>query len=98
MAVVAGTFRQLIGGALTDAAEGGTREVVNPASGEVIAVVPDGTAADVDQAVAAAAAARIPFRDTTPAARQELLLALADLVDEHADELKALEIANVGKP
>jgi 1-pyrroline dehydrogenase len=75
-----------------------TREVLNPATGEVLATVPEGSAEDVDRAVAAAAAARIPFRDTTPARRQELLLALADLVDEHAEELQALEVANVGKP
>jgi 1-pyrroline dehydrogenase len=75
-----------------------TRDVLNPATGEVLATVPEGSAEDVDRAVAAAAAARIPFRDTTPARRQELLLALADLVDEHSEELQALEVANVGKP
>jgi 1-pyrroline dehydrogenase len=92
------TWRNAIGGELVEAAEGGTRDVLNPATGDVIATVPDGTAKDVEAAVTAAAAARIGFRDTTPATRQELLLALADLIDEHADELKALESANVGKP
>ena len=46
----------------------------------------------------AAAGARIAFRDTTPGRRQELLLAMADVIDRHADELAALESANVGKP
>jgi 1-pyrroline dehydrogenase len=91
-------YRNLIGGELLAAAEGGEREILNPATGEVLATVPDGTSADVDRAVEAARAARRPFRDTTPAKRQELLLALADLVDAHAGELAAIEVANVGKP
>jgi betaine-aldehyde dehydrogenase/aminobutyraldehyde dehydrogenase len=64
----------------------------------VIATAPDGDAADVELAVAAASKARIAFRDTTPARRQELLLALANLIEEHAAELASIEIANVGKP
>jgi 1-pyrroline dehydrogenase len=91
-------LRNLVGGELLDAVDGATRDVVNPATGEVIARVPEGGAADVDRAVAAARAARIPFRDTTPGRRQELLLALADVIDRHGDELAALESANVGKP
>ncbi len=92
------SYRNLIGGELRGAVEGGQHEIVNPATGEAIASVPDGTAADVNAAVDAARAARIPFRDTTPALRQELLLGLADLIDAHAEELAAIEVANVGKP
>ncbi|HET9720662.1 MAG TPA: aminobutyraldehyde dehydrogenase [Solirubrobacteraceae bacterium] len=91
-------YLNLVGGELVEAVEGATREIVNPATGATLAIVPEGSAADVDRAVRAAAAARIGFRDTTPARRQELLLALADLVDEHAEELAAIEVANVGKP
>ncbi|HEX8102539.1 MAG TPA: aminobutyraldehyde dehydrogenase [Solirubrobacteraceae bacterium] len=91
-------FRNLVGGELVDGVDGATREILNPATGEVIAAVPEGSAADVERAVAAARAARVPYRDATPGRRQELLLALADLVDRHADELAALEVANVGKP
>jgi 1-pyrroline dehydrogenase len=91
-------FGNLVGGEIVDGVEGATREVLNPASGEVIARVPEGSAADVERAVAAARAARIGFRDTIPAKRQELLLAMADVLDGHAEELAALEIANVGKP
>ena len=60
--------------------------------------MPEGGAADVERAVAAARAARIAWRDTTPGRRQELLLALADVIDRHGDELAALESLNVGKP
>jgi 1-pyrroline dehydrogenase len=90
--------RNLVGGELLDAVDGATREILNPATGEVFARVPEGTAADVDRAVAAASRARIPWRDTTPGRRQELLLALADVIDRHGEELAALESLNVGKP
>jgi 1-pyrroline dehydrogenase len=91
-------LRNLVGGELVDGVDGTTREIVNPATGTIIARVPEGTAADVERAVAAARAARIPWRDTTPGRRQELLLALADTIDRHGDELAALESLNVGKP
>jgi betaine-aldehyde dehydrogenase/aminobutyraldehyde dehydrogenase len=90
--------RNLVGGELVDAVEGGTREVLNPASGAVIGRVPEGTQADVERALDAARAARPGWRDTTPGQRMDALLALADAVDRHADELAALEVANVGKP
>jgi len=91
-------YRNLVGGELVDAVHGGVREVINPADRAVIASVPEGTAADVERALAAARAARIGWRDTTPGARAEMLLALADAIDEHHAELEALESANVGKP
>jgi betaine-aldehyde dehydrogenase/aminobutyraldehyde dehydrogenase len=92
------TFRNFVGGELVDGVEGATRDVLNPATGEVVASVPDGTIADVERAMAAAREARIGWRDTTPGQRMEALLALADLVDRHTDELAALESLNVGKP
>src|SRR4051794_37356056 len=91
-------LRNLVGGEMIAGVDGATRDIVNPATGETLAHVPEMDAQDVDRAVAAAAAARIPWRDTTPQRRQELLLAMADIVDEHADELQALQPANVGKP
>lgn len=97
-ATVVSEFKNLVGGELVDAIDGDTREVVNPADGRVIGRVPEGGAADVERAMAAARAARIGWRDTTPGTRMEALLALADAVDAHAGELAALEIANVGKP
>ena len=75
-----------------------TMEVLNPATEEVLAHVPRGSAADVDAAVEAARAALPGWLDTTPAERSELLLRLADLLEEHAGELAAIESANVGKP
>ena len=87
-----------VGGSWTDAAEGGTMEVLNPATGETIAEVPACTAADVDAAVEAARKALPEWLDATPAERAELLLKLADVLDENAEELAEIESRNVGKP
>src|SRR3712207_2953435 len=87
-----------VGGEWVDAVEGATEEVLNPATGEVIAEVPHGSQADVDRAVDAAKRAFPEWRETTPQERSEALLALAAALDEHADELRAVETANTGKP
>ncbi len=92
------THQNHVGGAWVDAVAGGTQEVLNPATGEVIAVVPAGTQKDVDRAVAAAKEAFVGFRDTTPGERAAMLLAIADALEANADELAALESQNVGKP
>src|SRR5712691_5842590 len=73
-------------------------EVMNPATGEAIAEVPRGSQADVDRAVDAAKRALPAWLETTPGERAEVLLKLADLIDEHTDELAQLESRNVGKP
>jgi 1-pyrroline dehydrogenase len=91
-------MQNFVGGEWVDAAEGETMEVLNPATGETIAEVPRGSQADVDRAVAAAKAALPEWLETTPGERAELLLKLADLVDEHTDELAEIESRNVGKP
>ena len=92
------THRNHVGGAWVDAVAGGTQEVLNPATGDVIAVVPAGTQKDVDRAVAAAKEAFVGFRDTTPGERAAMLLAIADALEANADELAAMESQNVGKP
>jgi acyl-CoA reductase-like NAD-dependent aldehyde dehydrogenase len=91
-------MKNYVGGEWVDAVEGGTMEVVNPSTGETIAEVPRGTEADVERAVGAARKAWDEWRFKTPKDRMELLLKLADAIDEHADELAHLESANVGKP
>ena len=92
------THQNYVGNAWVDAVESGTQEVLNPATGETIAVVPAGTQQDVDRAVAAAKEAFVGFRDTTPGERAAMLLAIADALEANADELAALESQNVGKP
>ena len=91
-------YRILIGGELADAASGETMEVIAPATGETIAEVPRCGAEDVDRAVEAAQAALPDWLEKTPKERSELLHSLADVLDEHAEELAQLESVNVGKP
>ena len=98
MSVTVEQFKNFVGGEWVDAAEGGTAEILNPATGETIAEVPEGTQADVDRAVEAAEKAFPAWRESTPAERAEVLLKLADVIDEHAEELAELESRNVGKP
>src|SRR5438105_11390097 len=98
MSVTVSQRKNFVGGEWVDAAEGGTMEVINPATGETIAEVPRGTQADVDRAVEAAKKALPEWLETTPGERSEALLKLADAIDEHADELAELESLNVGKP
>ena len=63
------------------------RALINPATGRQFAVVADSTPSDVDRAVLAAAAAAADWGGATPSARSLVLLRLADLVDQHADEI-----------
>ena len=98
MNVTVSRHKNLVGGELVDAVEGGTMEVLNPATAQPIAEVPRGTQADVDRAVAAAKRALPDWLETTPQERSELLLALATAIEQNAEELAELESRNVGKP
>jgi len=79
--------------------DGGTDEVLNPSTGEVIAEVQSGTEADVDRAVSAARRAfENGWSETTPAERSRMLLAFAERIESDGEELARLESLNVGKP
>lgn len=90
--------RNFVGGEWLDAVDGAVMTVLNPSTGEVIAEAPQGTQADVDRAVKAAAKALPGWLETTPKERADMLLKLADALEEHASELVAMESLNVGKP
>ena len=77
--------KQFIGGEFVESSSGETMEVLNPATAEVIAEVPQGTAEDVDRAVDAAKKAWEEWQSKTPKDRMELLLKLADVIDENAE-------------
>jgi 1-pyrroline dehydrogenase len=98
MSTTVTSYKNFVGGEWVDAVEGETMEVLNPATGEVIAEVPRGGEHDVERAVAAAAKALPDWLEKTPKDRMELLLKLADLIEEHGEELARLESLNVGKP
>jgi betaine-aldehyde dehydrogenase len=91
-------LQNFVGGERVDTADGRRMDLVDPATGEVFASAPVSGAEDVDRAYRTAATAFEGWRDTTPSERQKALLRLADLVEEHAEELVALESRNTGKP
>ncbi|MFT3816834.1 MAG: aldehyde dehydrogenase family protein [Rubrivivax sp.] len=95
----AGAPRQLlINGQWRPALSGKTFDVFNPATGEVIARVAEGDAADVDLAVAAAREAFPAWAALPPAARAQILWKVGELIDRHTQELAALESLDNGKP
>lgn len=87
-----------IGGSWRPSSDGATTEVFNPATGESMGAVPLSTAGDVDAAVEAATAAFPAWADKTPRERSETLFRVADVIEANIDELRTLEMDNVGKP
>jgi aldehyde dehydrogenase (NAD+) len=89
----------LIDGQRVPALSGKRFETRNPATGELLANVADGDAADVDRAVRAARAAfEGPWSRMKAVERQRIMLRLADLVEEHFDELAMLDTLDLGAP
>ena len=80
------------------AGSGDTEPVLNPATGEELARAPISTPQEVDEAVGAARAAFQSWSKTTPAQRAEALLGVADVLEEHGEEIARLEALNAGKP
>lgn len=89
--------RQLINGDLVDGL-GEEIGVVDPSTGEEIVRVSEASEEQVDAAVAAAEEAFDSYSQTTPADRSALLLKIADVLEENAQELARLESRDVGKP
>ena len=92
--------RMFIDGAWTTGTGTATKEILDPATGTVIATAVQGTLEDAERAIAAARKAfdEGPWRETTALSRARMLLKLADIMDEHTEELAAIETANNGKP
>jgi betaine-aldehyde dehydrogenase len=89
----------LVGGQWRHASDGGTREIVNPADGSIVAVVDEATA---DDARAAVAAARAAFDDgawpATPVGERAAILdRIADLLERDRESLAELETRDTGK-
>lgn len=75
-----------------------TFDVINPATGELLAQCPQGSVADLDNAVAAARRAFPGWAAKPDSERQEALGKIADLIEAHQAELAALITAEQGKP
>lgn len=87
-----------IGGEWVPAWDGALLDVTDPATGEVIAQVPNLGATDTGHAVAAAEGAWGPWRALTAAERSELLRRWRELMLAHREELAHLMTAEQGKP
>ncbi len=92
--------RAFVDGEYVDALSGETFDCVSPVTGETIAHIAAGDAADIDRAVRGARAAFESgvWSRLAPKKRKKALLRLAALVEEHSDELALLETIDVGKP
>ncbi len=93
-------IKMLIGGQWTEAVSGDTFETLNPSTGAVLARVSAGDSEDIKRAVAAARKAfeSGPWPKMTASQRGRLLLKLADLIEQNAEELALLETLDNGKP
>ncbi|MBV8162667.1 MAG: aldehyde dehydrogenase family protein [Candidatus Eremiobacteraeota bacterium] len=89
-----------IDGEWAAASDGGTRDLINPANGEVFAKVAEGTKEDAERAIRAAHRAFYEgsWGDSLALDRARLLFRLAEKIDEHAAELSRIETLNNGKP
>ncbi|PNG28069.1 aldehyde dehydrogenase family protein [Methylocella silvestris] len=97
---LSGPRPMLIDGKWVKSVSGKTFDVFDPATGEKIASVSEGDAADVDLAVAAARRAfeSGPWSRMTPSERGRIIHRIGDLILDHADELAAIESLDNGKP
>ena len=77
---------------------GAPHQVINPATGKVVAELALATPADVDTAVASARAALPGWSAATPAERSAVLYKLAELLETHAADVVAEEVSQTGKP
>jgi aldehyde dehydrogenase (NAD+) len=92
------TRGHLIGGEQVPARSGATFETIDPATSQAFATLAAGDAEDIDAAVRAARAAQPQWAATDPYERGRILQRLADLIEDAADELAAVEARDVGKP
>jgi acyl-CoA reductase-like NAD-dependent aldehyde dehydrogenase len=92
-------YRLLIGGEDVDAANGETFESLNPTTGRPWATLAQGGTQDVDRAVRAAGAAfeSEAWRALSPTRRGRLLMRLADLIADRAEEIARIEVTDNGK-
>jgi aldehyde dehydrogenase (NAD+) len=89
----------LIGGEWVSARSEKTFSSINPSTGEIICEVAEADATDVDDAVAAARRAfEGPWSKFTPQQRQNVMLKFADIIEQNLDELRLIDVIDMGAP
>jgi acyl-CoA reductase-like NAD-dependent aldehyde dehydrogenase len=91
-------YSMYIDGSWVDSESGGRAEVGSPATGEVIGTMPEGTRADAQRAIAAAAAAQREWAARSPFERAEILENVAALIGQRRDDLARILTIDQGKP
>jgi betaine-aldehyde dehydrogenase len=91
------TLQNFINGEFVTPAGTELLDIINPTNGEVVAQSPVSVESDVDDAMAAAAAAFKTWKHATPSRRQLLLLKLADAMEAHSEELVEAQHRNTGQ-
>ena len=97
---ISGKHQMLVNGRWVDSASGKTFPTYNPATGEVLAKIAEGDREDIDRAAKAARNAfeNGPWPRLTPSERGRLIWKLADLMEQHLEELAEVESLDNGKP
>lgn len=94
-------YKTFINGRWMDGTSGKTLQSVNPANGEVIAELQENSLEDVEQAIAAAKKSFYvtrEWRDMDAQSRSDILLKIADMVEEELEEIAKTESMDNGKP
>ncbi len=92
------TYQLLIGGEWRSATGGGMRPVLNPATGEAFANVPEGSREDARAALEAAQAAQPAWEALTGVQRADYLKRIAELIRQDAERLARIVVQEQGKP
>lgn len=96
----ASLFRQqaYVNGQWIDGDSGFTQDVINPATNELVACVPQLSESQVHSAISAAQQALAPWQALTAKARQQILLKWHQLILQHSDDLARIMTLEQGKP
>ena len=92
------SIQNYIGGEFVEPLSNAYLQNINPATGEVFGQIPNSNSHDVDAAVAAAEKAFPSWSVSTPEFRFKILNRIAELIDEHLDEIALAETTDNGKP
>ena len=92
------SYKLFIGGEWVDASDGGTFKSYCHANGEELSVCAEATREDVDKAVSAAWKAFESWKNTTVSERADILMKIADVIDENKELLAMVESLDNGKP